>query len=255
MNDIAEPGHKAEMETGTSSPGSAITHTEAAADRIAGQLRETIISGAIVSGRALVEAELCVTYGASRNTVREALRQLRTEGLLVSIRHRGVVVKTLTQADVRDIYRVRRTVELSAIRHSVYAPDALLAEVLNAIHSEASAVTEQRWGEVGTWSLRFHQAIVALLQSQRLNEFFRTVVAQLRLIFALYHDEQGFQSQWVARDREIQGLIAGGQPQAAENAMKLYLDDSEARVLEIVRYIHSQATDPHAPRTAQQENR
>ena len=55
--------------------------------------------------------------------------------------------------------------------------------------------------KVGTASLRFHQALVALLGSHRIDAFFRVTIAQLRLAFAVMTDEAEFQAPWVARDR------------------------------------------------------
>ncbi len=206
-------------------------------DYVADQLRDEIISGAIIAGTPLVETDISAACHASRNTVREAMRQLRSEGLVVYIRHRGVIVKTLTPDDVHDIYRVRRALELSAIEQSAFADEALLSAIQDVIHAGERAMAARQWREVGTWSLRFHQSVVALLGSQRLDDFFKTIVAQLRLVFALSEDERSFQTPWVARDREIHAALVHGRRREAADAMKLYLKDSEGRVLDLVRSV------------------
>lgn len=208
--------------------------TKAATDRVADELREAIISGAVTSGTPLVESMTCSRYDVSRNTVRAAMQQLRAEGLVVAIRHRGMIVKTLSPADVTDIYQVRRTLELSAIKRSSFATAGAMQELLHAVQATEQAKTEQRWNAVGTASLRFHQTVVALLGSQRMDAFFRTIVAQLRLAFALFDDEAEFQSQWVPRDREIYEYLTRGRRKEAAYAMQVYLEASEADVLDIV---------------------
>lgn len=214
---------------------------KAASDQVADQLREEIISGAIISGTSLVETEIATGYGVSRNTVREAVRQLRSEGLIVYIRHRGAIVRTLTPADVRDIYQVRRALELSAIEQSAFAGEGPLSAIRKVVESEEEAMTAQRWREVGTWSPRFHQSVVALLESERLDEFFKTIVAQLRLVFALTDDEKRFQSPWVSKDRRIHEALLRGQRREAADAMKLYLEESEAGVLDLVRSVRTRS--------------
>lgn len=210
-------------------------HTpKAATDRVAGQLRDEIITGVVTPGTSLVESTLCTRYDVSRNTVRAAMQQLRAEGLVIAIRHRGMIVKTLAPADVRDIYRVRRTLELSAIERSSFAPEGAMHEVRRAVEYAEEARAQRQWNAVGTASLRFHQTVVALLGSKRLDDFFRTLVAQLRLTFALFHDEGEFQSRWVPKDREIYAFLASGQRKEAAYAMQVYLEASEASVLDIV---------------------
>ena len=89
--------------------------------------------------------------------------------------------------------------------------------------------------KAGTASLRFHQALVALLGSARLDDFFRVTIAQLRLAFAVMTDEAEFQAPWVEYDRKICDLIRSGRRQEAKAALRLYLDDSERQVLDAVR--------------------
>src|SRR5699024_3199621 len=126
---------------------------KAATDRVADRLRDEIITGVVTPGTALVESAMCTRHDASRNTVRAAMQRLRAEGLVVAIRHRGVIVKTLTPADVRDIYRVRRTLELDAIERSSFAPEPAMREVWQAIRHAEQARARHQWNAVGTASL------------------------------------------------------------------------------------------------------
>src|SRR5699024_10492120 len=180
-------------------------------------------------------SEIAYHYGASRNTVREAMRQLRAEKLIIYIRYRGNIVRMLTPADVHDIYRVRRVLELSAIEQSAFASDDTFSVMHNTIESAEQALKAQQWREVGTWSLRFHQSVVALLASALLDDFFRIIVAQLRLVFALADDEKRFQTPRIARDQAIHVALIRDQLHTATNAMKRYLEESEAGVLDLVR--------------------
>ena len=73
---------------------------ESVTERIVTQIRDKIICGDLAPGTPLTEADLTKAFDVSRNTLREALRQICREGLAVHYRHRGVVVRTLTRTDV-----------------------------------------------------------------------------------------------------------------------------------------------------------
>ena len=92
------------------------SNKEAAFIRIAKVIRDDILRGHLLSGMSLIEIELSVKYGASRNTLREALQLLRQQGLVSQEPNKSVRVRRLSVAEVRDIFIVRRTVELSALR-------------------------------------------------------------------------------------------------------------------------------------------
>jgi len=74
-------------------------------------LRELILGGEFEPGERLVEAPLCQRFGVSRTVVREAIRQLETEGLVTILANRGPVVSKLTPADARALYEVRGALE------------------------------------------------------------------------------------------------------------------------------------------------
>jgi DNA-binding GntR family transcriptional regulator len=202
---------------------------------VAHTLRERIVEGELPPGTPLRDVALSAELGVSRNTLREALRALHEEGLVTQQLHKGTTVRTLSTADVKDIYTARRTLELAAVEESPLAPEPLLDALEAKVADAERAVRTQEWNKVGTASLRFHQALVALLGSARLDGFFRVTVAQLRLAFAVMADEAAFQAPWVASDREICDLVRGGRRQEARTALRLYLDDSERKVLDAVR--------------------
>lgn len=197
------------------------------ADQIALELRADIIGGRLLPGMPLIEKDLVNAYNASRNTIREALHRLGQEGLTRYVRNKGVMVRSLEREEVRDLFVVRRTLELQAIAQSGPLTDAQSGHMQSAIEATTLAREREDWRAVATHSLVFHQQIVGLMGSPLFDEFFAQVIAQLRLVFCAAPDEQRFQSPWLERDHEIYTLLASNQTQAASEAMSLYLDDSE----------------------------
>lgn len=197
------------------------------ADQIALELRADIIGGRLLPGMPLVEVELVKAYNASRNTIREALHRLGQEGLTRYVRNKGVMVRRVAREEVRDLFVVRRTLELQAIAHSGPLTDEQSGRMQDAIDATTLAREREDWRVVATQSLLFHQQIVRLMRSPLFDEFFAQVIAQLRLVFCAAPDEQRFQSPWLERDREIYRLLAADNKPAASEAMSLYLNDSE----------------------------
>lgn len=208
--------------------------TQSLADQVGYQLREDIIGGRLLPGMALVESELVERYQVSRNTIREALHVLRREGLTHYVRNRGVMVRTLGVAEVKDIFMARRTLELQALRGSKPLREVQLDEMQLSIRAAEDALGREDWQALGTHSLRFHQQIVALLGSPLLDEFFTRIAAQLRLVFAIDPNEERFQKPWFERDREIYESLSDNHKAAAAEQLAAYLDDSEQVLLEIL---------------------
>jgi DNA-binding GntR family transcriptional regulator len=206
------------------------------ADQIARELRADIIGGRLLPGMALVEVDLVKGYNASRNTIREALHRLGQEGLTRYVRNKGVMVRRVEREEVRDLFVVRRTLELQAIARSSPLTPPQSERMQSAIEAITLARDREDWRAVATHSLVFHQQIVGLMRSPLFDEFFAQVIAQLRLVFCAAPDEQRFQSPWLERDLEIHTLLANNNKLAAGEAMSLYLDDSERQSLALFTF-------------------
>jgi DNA-binding GntR family transcriptional regulator len=103
-------------------------------------IRDEIISGRMSPGQKLVERELCEELQVSRNTIREACRQLEAEGFIEIPAHRGPTVTLITDADARDLYEFREALECFAIGLFVdKADDDTLADLDSAAAEVAAA--------------------------------------------------------------------------------------------------------------------
>lgn len=200
-------------------------------ERVASLLRDELIAGQLHAGQTLVEMDLAERLEASRNTIREALRQLLCEGLVTYQRNKGVTVRVMERSDIKDIYVIRRTLELQAISGGRYIKQEALARMLSAIETVETAARDDDWATAATYSLRFHQTIVSILGSRRFDSFFASIIAQLRLLFASAPDEKFFQQPWVERDRNIYLFLQSGQRDNAGTLLSQYLDDSEQALL------------------------
>jgi DNA-binding GntR family transcriptional regulator len=201
------------------------------AERVAGILRDRITEGQFPPGSKLSEEKITQGLGISRNTLREAFRLLAHENLLVHEFNRGVFVRVLDIADVVDLFRIRRLVECVAVREVGEVSEAD-AEGLTVAVDEAEKAAEQgRWQDVGTANLRFHQALVSLMGSQRMDELMRQALAELRLVFHVMDNERALYEPYIPRNRLILDRLVRGDHAGAAKLLERYLDDAEAQLV------------------------
>lgn len=202
------------------------------AERVAAILRQRIIEGMFEPGTRLSEESIGAALGVSRNTLREAFRLLSHERLLVHELNRGVFVRRLTADDVVDLYRLRRLIEGAAIRQGATPSGRTLAALRDAVHGAERAAAELRWEDVGTANMLFHQAIVELAGSARLDEMMRQVLAELRLSFLAMKNPRAFHEPYLGRNRDILQLIEAGDALGAERLLGAYLSDAERQLVQ-----------------------
>lgn len=74
-------------------------------------IRHMVLSGRLPPGERVTLADLQKKFGVSVIPIREALKALEAEGLMATVRHRGTVVASLSMAELRDVYALRRMIE------------------------------------------------------------------------------------------------------------------------------------------------
>ena len=203
------------------------------AARVADVLRSHITEGQLPPGTRLSEEDLGAALGISRNTLREAFRLLTHERLLVHEFNRGVFVRRLTVEDVHDLYRFRRVLECGAIRdarESGSTPPGALDAVRRAVEEGEAAARDERWVDVGTANMHFHQGVAALAASPRIEQAMRHVLAELRLVFHVMAAPETFHEPYLADNRRILELLEGGDLEAAERSLSVYLDSAEKQL-------------------------
>jgi len=84
-----------------------------------GKIQKDILTGKLKPGQKLTEQQLCKTYGVSRTPVREALRQLETDGLVENILNRGAFVVGLSEQDYEDMFELRKAYEIQAVKWAI----------------------------------------------------------------------------------------------------------------------------------------
>lgn len=198
---------------------------------VAGTLRGWITRGQLPPGARLSEGEFCEALGVSRNTLREAFRLLGYEHLVVHRLNRGVFVRTLTAADVIDLYLVREMTEVTGVRAASTADDLRRARVSEAVASGSSAAAAGDWAAVATADLAFHQALAGLAGSPRIDEIMERVLAELRLGFAVAGEPEAFHHPYLHRNAELADLLRAGHLDRLESGLRAYLAEARDQIL------------------------
>ena len=84
-----------------------------------GKLQKDILTGKLKAGQKLTEQDLCREYEVSRTPVREALRQLETDGLVENILNRGAFVVGMSEQDYEDMFELRKAYEIQACKWAI----------------------------------------------------------------------------------------------------------------------------------------
>lgn len=125
-------------------------------------IRERILRGDYAEGDPLRQDALATELGVSRIPVREALRQLETEGLVTISPHAGSVVSTLSLGEIKELFEIRSIIEGDLLRRAVpeTGPDDLdrAEEILERYEAALAARDVAAWGALN-W--RFHSSLYA----------------------------------------------------------------------------------------------
>jgi DNA-binding GntR family transcriptional regulator len=110
-------------------------------------LRKAILQGRYAPGDRLVEKDLCELMGVSRTSIREAFRQLESEGIIENIPNRGPVVATLSRAQAKEVYEVRQALE--ALAAKLFALNATEKQIEALGRATETLAAAYRSGDVG----------------------------------------------------------------------------------------------------------
>lgn len=172
-------------------------------ERIVDGLREAIVRGEIAPGSRLQEVDVAERYSTSRTPVREAFRQLESEGFVRIRARRGAVVTSMTAKDVREFYEIKSVLEGYAARRATTALSRADVDRMEKLNAELERAFErgdiERTVEVHN---QFHEVFVRAAGNDRLLQLVTGLVQQFqRFRISLSHTDSVRDS--IALHREI----------------------------------------------------
>jgi DNA-binding GntR family transcriptional regulator len=147
---------------------------------VVARLRTAILGGEFAPGTKLVETDLAERFGTSRGPVREAIRELAREGLIVELPRRGTLVASLSAHDLSEVYAVREALETAATRLVIARGDD---KELRALERRIDALeASSDYLEAAAHDLAFHRDLVALAGNTRMAAMYEQMLTQTMLL-------------------------------------------------------------------------
>lgn len=179
-------------------------------EQVIAALRQAILDFQLKPGQRLVERELIEQLGVSRTTIREALRELTSEGLVTVVPQRGAMVSAPSLEEATDLYEVRASLESLVVQHFVErATDAevdKLRKSVRAVAKVAEKTSDIR--QILAAKDGFYTVLIAGARSAALQQLIEQIQARVQVLRATSLSEEGRSHEMVAELEAIVDAIA-----------------------------------------------
>ena len=138
-------------------------------DVVFNTLRSAIITGKLPPGERLMEIKLANELGVSRTPVREALRKLEKEGLVITTARKGAEVAPINERDLKEVLEIRKSLESLACQLAAQKITEDQVEDLRDMNRAIAAAVDRKDTEAITqMDIEFHEIIYAVTENRRL---------------------------------------------------------------------------------------
>lgn len=205
----------------TAAPLNGLTKTNLREQALA-SLRTAITTGQLPRGTQMVETDLSEQLGISRGTLREAMRQLQQEGLLVAGGRGRLYVRRLGPKEITDLFVVRASLEGLAASLLAREDDrgAAVSRLRDLLQAMDHAVHEQDLERRIEADLAFHRELCRLTDNQTLLHSWEGLEGSIRMSIMYAGTDRAIGNMDVARHDVIVAAIASGDPGAALTAVQ-----------------------------------
>jgi len=218
-------------------------------------LRTAIIEGHFSPGERLLERELCELTGVSRTSVREALRQLETEGLVELIPNKGPCVAILTPEEAKDICEVRRVLEALAVRlFAERANGSRTNGLRRAVKQMEKAYANGSPKNMIEKSDVFYDVLLKGSANKTIDAILKLLHARLTIVRKISLSRPGRPAKSIKEIYRILELIERRDPEGAWEATIKHLRHCEESVMEMLRRMEAQESEEQPERKQVQKS-
>jgi DNA-binding GntR family transcriptional regulator len=188
-------------------------------------LRTAIIAGRFEAGERLIESALSAEFGTSRGPVREALRQLENEGLVMSFPYRGAVVLGVSDEEVQEVLiPIRLTLERHSFERALQKlTDDDFAELGKQIWLLEQAGKANDLIKLVEADLRFHEIVISASGQPHTVQIWRTIEPRIRAYFYRYERFRSFE-ETVEEHRALLAALQTRDPAVALAQLERHID-------------------------------
>jgi DNA-binding GntR family transcriptional regulator len=189
------------------------------------QLKELIISGELKPGDRLLEYEIAAQLNTSKTPIREAIRELSMEGLVLHEKRKKITVVDFTEQDIREILTLRAELEAIAVKHAVENfNESDINEFAALIEELRDAESESDFLKVRSIDIeKIHAFLINKSGNSRLEQMWKMLASQMMVLFQAV--DFNVKRSDFASDRHAQllGLISAGETTKAEDFIRQHV--------------------------------
>lgn len=205
-------------------------------DVVFNTLRQAIITGEFAPGERLMEIALANRLGVSRTPVREAIRKLELEGLVVMIPRKGAEVAKITEKDLRDVLEVRCSLEelaaeLAAERMSDEAKEA----IEKALYTFEKAIISDDNAAIADSDVEFHDSIFEATGNARLIQMISNLREQMYRYRLEYVKDSEYHMTLLKEHKELVKAMFSGKKEEARQIMRKHINNQEMTVIRNIK--------------------
>ncbi len=205
-------------------------------DVVFNTLRQAILRGELKPGERLMEIKLADKLGVSRTPIREAIRKLELEGLVLMIPRRGAVVAEITEKSLRDVLEVRKALEELSVE---LACDRITEEDIEKLKVAAKAFEATlQSGDVTEYAeadVRFHDIIYFATENQRLIQLLYNLREQMYRYRVEYLKRKEAHETLLAEHNHIIECLERRDKEGARKAICTHIANQEKTVSDTIR--------------------
>ena len=205
-------------------------------DVVFNTLRKAILTGELKPGERLMEIHLANQLGVSRTPIREAIRKLELEGLVIMIPRRGAEVAQITEKSLKDVLEVRRALDALCAE---LACDRITEEETERLKNACEKFEKETvTGDATTMAeadVELHDIIVAATGNQRLVQLINNLSEQMYRYRFEYIKDENQHNRLVEEHRMIYDSIVHRDKEAAAHAARVHIDNQEKSIIRQIR--------------------
>ena len=203
-------------------------------DVVFNTLRQAILKGELKPGERLMEIQLANKLGVSRTPVREAIRKLELEGLVLMIPRKGAEVAEITRRDMEDVLEVRTALEELAVKDACdHITDAQLSELKKASNEFKKALLEGK--DLVTCAdadMHFHDVILSATNNRRLIQMLNNLSEQMYRYRMEYLKDERTHKTLIEEHDAIRRALKKHDKVKAGAAIRVHIDNQKRSILE-----------------------
>lgn len=198
-------------------------------------VRGAILSGVLKPGERLMEVQLAEKLGVSRTPIREAIRKLELEGLVIMMPRKGAYVADLSIKDITDVLEVRAALEgLASGLAALRITDEEIEELkLTALHFH-QAIEADDFDRIVEMDIEFHDRIFKATRNEKLLQITNSLREQVQRFRIMYINESNKSKDLSKEHFEIVEAISKRNMEIAEKIAKRHIENAEKYIMKMV---------------------